>query len=460
MSISPFKLNSTEITDPSDFKSTKIPALSELDNLKRCYICKEFFRAPVITTCNHTFCSQCIREYLITNNICPLCKTEVFESTLKRDVLLEEVVSCYVSLRPFLLKFLQSEDKSDDDNSVVEINKTSDVSKKRALEEEIIEVSDSNDDESDHIQQDVSNKRRKSESPEDEELVSCPVCSTQMSADFLQSSHLDDCLSGKITKKYVVKEKKKQQQPRNSISSFFKPRVSHNSTTTSTSNPPENLGNEQYYFKPTSRHNPEIKRLPKLDFSSLITPKLKEKLAAINLPTHGTRNQLELRYNQYFVLYNSNLDSNRPISEKILKQKLNQWELSHREFNNNHNGDLFTSQRGISHRSITDKNFSVNEWMNEYNQDFKQLIKIARASAKKSSTTNKESEETVSGKESYSTDVSSDTNNLSNDITAGTSDTPVSESFEPKEEKQVGIGEVEIADLDFASSPLFSDSVN
>ncbi|EGW30395.1 uncharacterized protein SPAPADRAFT_63244 [Spathaspora passalidarum NRRL Y-27907] len=297
----------------------------------------------------------------------------------------------------------------------------------------------------------------------------------QMSAEILQTSHLDDCLSGKVTKKYTAKPKKKQ--PRNSISSFFKPRSLVSSSSSSSSTPPEKLGNEAYYFQETSRHNSEVKRLPKLDFSSLITPKLKEKLAAINLPTHGNRNQLELRYNQYFVLYNSNLDSNRPVSEKVLRQKLNQWELSHREFNS-YNGDLFSNhQRGISNRSITDKNFSVSEWMQEYKQDFKELVKIARASAKKTGTTDTADKavevevevaaaaaaavEIVEKSDSYNSDITVDemNDNLTELPQETTNDSADNSGTAAVSAKITGEEEIKIADLDFASSPLFSDAV-
>ena len=47
-------MNLKDITDPSDFKTTKLPALAELDILKRCYICKDLLNAPVRTQCDHT----------------------------------------------------------------------------------------------------------------------------------------------------------------------------------------------------------------------------------------------------------------------------------------------------------------------------------------------------------------------------------------------------------------------
>ncbi|KAG7660821.1 RAD18 [[Candida] subhashii] len=418
MSANPFTKHLGDVTDPTDFRNTRLPVLAELDVLERCYICKEFFRAPVSTTCNHTFCSQCIREYLITNNLCPLCKSEVFESNLRRDVLLEEIVTCYSKIRPHLLKLIKKDPIKDDERIEVVAS-----TKKRQLEDvDIIEIASDDGASSDE------NKRMKMEPsssdlqdipsiPSSDDLVSCPVCEMQMSAEVLQNSHIDDCLNGKVPRRSITRiTSKTKQSPRNSISSFFKPVSSTPVRSSPSPSPPTTLGNADYYFNETTKQTLETKRLSKLDFSSLTTPKLKEKLSALKLPTQGTRNQLELRYNQYFVLYNSNLDSNRPISDKILRQRLNQWELSHSAFNNQ-NGGLFRSRSSISNKSITDKNFSVKEWMDAYQQEFRELIKVAKKSAKRSRT----ERATVSSQQKE--DVTEDSSS------PGTSDTKNKSSF-------------------------------
>ncbi|KAI5956838.1 RAD18 [Candida jiufengensis] len=377
--------NLESISDPSDFKSTTIPALSELDVLERCYICKEFFRAPVITSCNHTFCSQCIREYLITNNLCPLCKTEVFESSLKRDVLLEEIVGCYTRLRPFLLMHLKN-----DHNSQEQLENT----RKREIEEnnDVIEISSTN---ISAIESQQQPKRQKLEQSPDvieipqEDLVECPVCSKKMTAERLQNTHIDACLNG--TAEPISPRPTPKPKGKSSIASFFKTATISSSppSSSASSKPamvqtlPEELGHQNFYFNETSRKPVELKRLQKLDFASLTTVKLKDKLSNLHLPTSGTRQQLELRYNQFFVLYNSNLDSNHPVSERILRQNLHQWELSHSGFKKQTNAQFGVKNSSNSGRSITDKNFSVSEWMNEYKPEFKELIQIARDSIKK-----------------------------------------------------------------------------
>lgn len=207
--------------------------------------------------------------------------------------------------------------------------------------------------------------------PNSQLTVSCPVCSKQMTAEHLQSQHLDECLlvkpsSPRITSSQVPKKKAA------SISLFFQPRKPVNKP---------KINHEQFYFNDVKNHkHEEVKRLPKVDFNSLTTPKLKEKLSALKLPIQGTRHQLELRYNQYYILFNSNLDSNHPVPEKILKQRLNQWELSHLAFTSSASSSLFSIGSSLSNKSLTDKDFLVKLWMDTYRQEFKELVKQAKSS--------------------------------------------------------------------------------
>ncbi|KAG5419770.1 RAD18 [Candida metapsilosis] len=343
--------NYKDITDPSDFKHTSVPGLTDLDVLERCYICKEFFRAPVITSCHHTFCSQCIREYLITNNLCPLCKTEVYESSLKRDVLLEEIVECYKKIRPLLLQNLD----------------TSNSQQKKRHRESSTEISDSDSD------VEVINTKRAKGSAEDSQeppqsvnkeesnLVECPICSKKMDAERLQTVHIDACLSGKEEPASA-----RNGNAKSSISSFFTP-IKSASPTPSPVQPPQM---QQKQKSQSVEPKPAQKRLQRLDFASLSTPKLKAKMAALKLSTLGTRHQLELRYNKFFVLHNSNCDSQYPVPQHILRQQLKQWEVSNPIFTNN--GSLRYND------DISDSNFSSTEWLKKYGTEFKELIKQAK----------------------------------------------------------------------------------
>lgn len=415
MNSNPFTKNLQNVTDPSDWESTKLPNLKELDSLHRCYICKEFLKAPVITSCNHTFCSHCIREYLIVNSHCPLCKAEQFESNLKRVILLEEIVLCFSKFRPILLELLKKEesDEAYDKNrspSSEKPSKDEDSRKRSSPDQEVIEISsdESNTLELSEAPNDVPRKKIKTESnstslnaiPTRDEMVECPICTEVMSADILQTQHIDYCLSGKgqpsssrssgnSSLRYQSMKRRQPNKSNNGISSFFKPADNKAIMASAGKLDLSKTENQNFYFDEVSKHHHnDIKKLSKLDFSSLTTPKLKEKLSHLKLPVQGTRAQLELRYNQYYILFNSNLDSNHPLSEKVLKQKLNQWELSHLAFTYQGSTSTLFNNGGPAVKSITDKNFSVSEWLEANRDEYKSLIKAARASIKKANTKN------------------------------------------------------------------------
>lgn len=359
-----FLKNIKEVTDPSDWKNTKIPALYQLDSLQRCYICKEFLQAPVVTSCNHTFCSSCIRQHLMVKDSCPLCQSRQLESNLRRVVVLEEIVSCYASLRPFLLDFLLTSSEPNDDKK----RTFSNISPSPPVSDDVVVLS--SEEELHHV-----DKRAKLDTNE----AQCPICQKVMDSTFLQNTHIDSCLKGKP----INPPKDRKPVPkRKEISSFFKSKAKSPDV-----NDALKLNHEEFYFKDTARHNDRGHRLPKLDFSSLTLPKLKEKLASINLSTSGTRQQLELRYNQYYILFNSNLDSNHPVDVRILRLRLNQWESSHLAFTNGTITNLFTNKtaNSLSNRSITDKRFLVKEWNMAYQQEFLELKKQALASVKSKS---------------------------------------------------------------------------
>lgn len=356
--------------DLSDWKSTRIPKLAQLDSLQRCLICKDFLKAPVITSCNHTFCSQCIRQHLLSVSRCPLCKSEQFESNLKRVILLEEIVACFQSLRQDLIDLATKEEDAAP-NEELPSGKSNAAS--TTLSPEVIEVLD--DAESD----------AKATPPPGS--VQCPICGDCMTADFLQRKHLDECLSGKKKKPAAPTPPKRK---RSEISLFFQPRKKA-----------KEVDHEQFYFTQSHKHHHDAKRIPKIDFASVSTPKLKEKLAALKLSVLGTRGQLELRYNQYYLLSNSNLDSSHPVTDLELRQKLNQWEKSHLAFSAAVGANTIFGD-SLSHKNVSDKDFPVKAWEQKYREEFRELVVAARKSRKK----------TVTGKSIPEAETSSEAKNV------------------------------------------------
>lgn len=385
--------------EASDWKSTKLPKLSQLDSLQRCLICKDFLRAPVSTSCNHTFCSQCIREHLLKENLCPLCKSEQFESNLKRDILLEEIVQCFQSLRDELIELvstnlLQPMESASNDKFASNHSSKSTVS---SPDPEVIEVTDDSDLDRSAPSRSATSSGKSTPQPAD--TAECPICGDRsMSAEYLQLKHIDECLSGKKKRVGAVKRK------RNEISQFFQSRKKAN-----------NIDHQQFYFEQAEKHHHETKRMPRIDFGSISTLKLKEKLAGLKLSALGLRPQLELRYNQYMLFFNSNLDTNRPVSELELRQKLNQWEKSHLAFKPLALNSIFGDS--LIHKNITDKDFPIKAWEERYRDEFRELVRAARKSrvqGKTSEMTEKSSQMTV--KSSEMTEKSSEMTNQSDAI--------------------------------------------
>lgn len=327
-----------KVTDPSDWDGSRMPYLSQLDSLQRCFICKEFLQAPVVTSCNHTFCSKCIRQHLLNSSSCPLCKSEQYESNLRRVVVLEEIVNCFKELRSELLSYLGNERI----NQTTEPSSSSSPIKRK--ESDVIILSSS------------PVKKSKTE-------AECPICQKTMDSEFLQSVHIDSCLKGKC----VLPQRQPHKVKGEGISSFFKSKPGKSN----------HIDRKEFYFNNPNQHIQTQNRLPKLDFNSLTTAKLKEKMVAVGLSLSGTRQQLELRYNQYYILFNANLDSNHPVDNRALKHQLHQWELSHLIFTSKNISSLFKA-KSLSSKSMTDKDFSVKQWKQVYYQEFKELIQQAK----------------------------------------------------------------------------------
>lgn len=202
-----------------------------------------------------------------------------------------------------------------------------------------------------------------SESGEEISSVACPVCNQRMTAELLQRKHLDECLQGKSA------PKRRRETLRREILLFFQPRKK------------PDVDHLKFYFAEPHRHHHDTRRIPKMDYASLLTPKLKEKLALLHLASHGTRAQLELRYNQFYLLHNANLDSSHPVLDLELRQRLNQWEKSHLAFSAPVGANTLFGD-SLSHKNISDKDFPVAAWVQRYRLDFRRLVRQARRSRK------------------------------------------------------------------------------
>ncbi|WBW71889.1 Rad18-like protein ubiquitin protein ligase E3 [Schizosaccharomyces osmophilus] len=314
-------------SDPSDWNFTKLPRLKGLDSSMRCLICHDFFKGPVITSCSHTFCSYCIRDYLREHPICPACRAPEQESRLRKNKVMEDILDAFCSIRADLIQVLRKDDLSE-----ANLNLDS-VPDSQSSTEEWEESENS------RLSSSTNRKKRKIQNP-----VACPVCSREVSQSEI-NHHLDTCL------------------------------VSPGQS--STENKAPSRGNAEKQSESKSNINspvmnkelPESERvrIPKLTYALLSESKIRSKLAEMGLPTDGNKQILQRRHAQWVTMYNSNLDQKHPISKKALLAQLHKWEKTQS------NSNLVTKEK-----------LGGTEWESTYAGDFADLVQKAKNTIKKS----------------------------------------------------------------------------
>lgn len=71
----------------------------------KCSICHATMRSAVmLSNCGHSFCSYCIRQFLLKEKICPLCRKPATESDIVRNITLNEVLDIFKEQRNDLLE--------------------------------------------------------------------------------------------------------------------------------------------------------------------------------------------------------------------------------------------------------------------------------------------------------------------------------------------------------------------
>ena len=123
------KMSPDDLSDPSDWRNTSLPALSALDSSLRCLICKDFYTAPVITACLHTFCSLCIRRSLTAESTCPACRrTNISDNGLRQNKVVAELVENFIAVRYLPRNSVIKQQAPITGLSVIDANKRTDPS--------------------------------------------------------------------------------------------------------------------------------------------------------------------------------------------------------------------------------------------------------------------------------------------------------------------------------------------
>jgi E3 ubiquitin-protein ligase RAD18 len=103
-----FNADAFNVPDSTDWIGTPLAGLMEVEQAFRCHVCKDFYNSPMLTSCNHTFCSICIRRCLSVDGKCPLCRALDQESKLRGNWALREAVDAFVKSRDAILRFAKT----------------------------------------------------------------------------------------------------------------------------------------------------------------------------------------------------------------------------------------------------------------------------------------------------------------------------------------------------------------
>ncbi|RKU47205.1 E3 ubiquitin-protein ligase rad18 [Coniochaeta pulveracea] len=353
-----------DVPDSTDWMGTPLAGLMPVEAAFRCHVCKDFYNSPMITSCNHTFCSLCIRRCLQADGKCPLCRKNDQETKLRGNWALREAVDAFVASRAPILEYARkpaisataspkrkARELSDEDVEEPTSKRTrmSTRSSARRGAEATSAMAQQEADGPDHEEPaDVYTP--------DDGLVACPICQSRMKeADI--NKHLDTSCAWKPSlPKTQPSTPKKATSQANLLTTQAKP----------------------------SEQAKAPERLPALAYSMLKDQALRKKLMELGINSYGSRAHLERRHREWVTLWNANCDSSQPKTRNELLQDLDNWERT-----------VGTGTRSLvyGHQApqVKDKNFDGSAWASKHDDSFKDLIANARKSKQKAEDKAKES---------------------------------------------------------------------
>ncbi|CAK7218380.1 E3 ubiquitin-protein ligase rad18 [Sporothrix curviconia] len=410
-------LRDGDVADSTDWLSTTLACLMPVEQALRCHVCKDFYNSPMITSCNHTFCSLCIRRCLSVDGKCPLCRMTDQESKLRGNWALREAIDAFCIARPALLaaaqrpppppqemaptaapaattkrkageaasqspasagqQSSQNEPQTKRTRSSARLSKTKAAEAAASIAQDVMveEVPDSENSENSADGGDTDYEP-------DDGLVACPICQRRMKMALI-NSHLDSACS--------ISPKKSKPK----VSTLPKT-VSSAASSSSSFNP----------FSAASAPAPPPERLPSVSYSLLNDSALRKKMAALGLATFGGRQLLERRHKEWTTIWNANCDSARPKRKSDLLHDLDIWERTVGVTagggggggGSGAGGGIGSSMMGgrgstLTSRAIVtanqqaaqikDKDFDGAAWSAKHNSSFQDLIANARKSRSK-----------------------------------------------------------------------------
>lgn len=129
---------------------------------------------------------------------------------------------------------------------------------------------------------------------------------------------------------------------------------------------------------PPSKSPRSLTPLPKLNYAMYNDKTLRTILSDLGLPTYGNKALLSARHKEYVNLHNANIDRRHPLPQKELLRELNGWDITQAQIMNSSKGEK--------------RRFDGEEWEERCKDEFAELARRARESAKRKKVEREEKE--------------------------------------------------------------------
>ncbi|RVX66889.1 hypothetical protein B0A52_09013 [Exophiala mesophila] len=350
----------------------------------------------MITSCSHTFCSLCIRRHLSQEGKCPACRELDQEIKLRRNWVVEELVTNFAKERSELLQLahqvgqarqeaanvVDSEERPSKRRRIadtkVAVNGNGNRVERRSTRSQskaaisasqqsapsMDEVMDSEDEGSLYEEPQTQNQRSTVPSASSSSLpssrqpndgkVACPCCGRRMK-EIQINSHLDKCIAGESHTPIDETTSPPPAPPAPANHPITKPAASI-----------------AFSSKPVTHQA----RLPFINYTLLTDNALRKKLKDLGIPAHGSKDLMRRRHTEWVNLWNANCDSSNPLSKRQLLQDLRVWEDT-----------LGRQIERAPPSGFMSKDFDRDRHVKTQKDNFDELIRQARAKMTKSAQT-------------------------------------------------------------------------
>jgi E3 ubiquitin-protein ligase RAD18 len=176
-----------------------------------------------------------------------------------------------------------------------------------------------------------------------EQAILCPICDHPFETVEQVDGHIDNCTG----------------QPSHSSSQLYNLRPQRSNIRSSQNGPS---------LPPKSAiHIPTSAPLPKVNYAIHNDKSLRTLLSDLGLPAWGSKSLMSARHKEFVNLHNANIDRRQPRSKKELLRELEKWDETQH-----------TLTRGVKRKELNGE-----EWGKKCQDDFVELARQARETAKK-----------------------------------------------------------------------------